>query len=135
MDRLNERERQVAGFAATGESNKHIAYRLGLATSTIATHLGAVYRKLGVKNRAQLARMHAVLPVNELLFSSAKLTAAEREVAEQILEGASNAKIAARRNTSVRTVANQVASLLVKLRVRSRAELTARFVGAAPARD
>ncbi len=92
-----------------------------------------MYRKLGVKNRAGLTRMHAVTPVNAALF--ARLTAAEREVAEQLVDGASNAQIAARRKTSVRTVANQVASLLVKLRVRSRAELTARFAGVAPAND
>jgi DNA-binding CsgD family transcriptional regulator len=50
------------------------------------------------------------------------LSAAEREVALHLLEGRSNAQIAASRRTSVRTVANQVASLLRKLEVRSRAE-------------
>lgn len=55
------------------------------------------------------------------------LSNAERAVMSGILEGRSNAEIAALRGTSVRTVANQVAKLFDKLGVRSRAELTARL--------
>ncbi len=50
------------------------------------------------------------------------LSAAERIVALALLEGLSNSQIAKVRKTSVRTVANQVASLFQKLGVRSRAE-------------
>jgi DNA-binding NarL/FixJ family response regulator len=50
------------------------------------------------------------------------LSAAERVVALAVLEGLSNSAIARARKTSVRTVANQVASLFQKLGVRSRAE-------------
>jgi DNA-binding NarL/FixJ family response regulator len=50
------------------------------------------------------------------------LTAAERTVAVALLEGQSNAEIATARQTSVRTVANQVAALFRKLGVRSRSE-------------
>jgi DNA-binding CsgD family transcriptional regulator len=50
------------------------------------------------------------------------LSAAERIVALALLEGLSNSEIAKIRKTSVRTVANQVASLFQKLGVRSRAE-------------
>jgi len=50
------------------------------------------------------------------------LSAAEREIAIAVLEGLSNAEIAAARGTSARTVANQVASLLRKLGARSRSE-------------
>jgi DNA-binding CsgD family transcriptional regulator len=53
------------------------------------------------------------------------LTVAERAVAAALLEGLSNAKIASARRTSVRTVANQVASVLRKLGVRSRSEAAA----------
>lgn len=56
----------------------------------------------------------------------AKLSPAEREVAALILHGRDNASIAALRGTSVRTTANQVASIFAKLGVRSRAELAAR---------
>ncbi len=54
------------------------------------------------------------------------LTAAEHAVLSSILDGLTNAQIAARRGTSPRTVANQVATLFRKLGVRSRSELAAR---------
>jgi DNA-binding CsgD family transcriptional regulator len=53
----------------------------------------------------------------------ASLTAAEREVAQLVLEGRTNSEIAAVRGTSLRTVANQVASVLSKSKVRSRSQL------------
>lgn len=55
-----------------------------------------------------------------------QLTAAEREVMALILADLSNAEVARRRGTSVRTVANQLQSLFRKLGVNSRAELSAR---------
>jgi DNA-binding NarL/FixJ family response regulator len=55
------------------------------------------------------------------------LTDAERSVLNDLLEGKTNAQIAALRMTSPRTVANQVASLFRKLSVRSRGELAARY--------
>ncbi|MGV3621623.1 MAG: helix-turn-helix transcriptional regulator [Archangium sp.] len=53
-DGLTPRERQVAGFAALGHSNKLIAYELGLSTSTVATHLSSAAKKLGCTSRVQL---------------------------------------------------------------------------------
>jgi DNA-binding CsgD family transcriptional regulator len=50
------------------------------------------------------------------------LSAVERIVALALLEGMSNSEIALARQKSVRTVANQVASLFRKLGVRSRSE-------------
>jgi DNA-binding NarL/FixJ family response regulator len=57
-----------------------------------------------------------------------ELTAAEREVALEALAGLSNAEIAARRQRSPRTVANQLSSIYRKLLVASRAELAARLL-------
>lgn len=51
------------------------------------------------------------------------LTAAEAEVARLALEGLSNELIADRRAVRVRTVSNQLASVFLKLGVRTRAEL------------
>jgi DNA-binding NarL/FixJ family response regulator len=56
----------------------------------------------------------------------ATLTEAERAVVSGVLRGLSNAQIAADRGASVRTVANQLASIFRKLGVRSRHELIAR---------
>ncbi len=57
----------------------------------------------------------------------ARLSGAERDVLAHLLEGLTNAEIARRRGTATRTVANQVASILRKLRLGSRAELAARL--------
>lgn len=57
----------------------------------------------------------------------ASLTDAERDVLARIVTGASNATIARARKASVRTVANQVASLLRKLGAASRYELIQRY--------
>lgn len=51
---LTPRERQIAGFAALGHSNKLIGYELGVSTSTVATHLSSAARKLGCKTRVEL---------------------------------------------------------------------------------
>jgi len=55
------------------------------------------------------------------------LTRAQLEVARSIVRGESNAAIARRRGTSVRTVANQVASILRRLGVASRAQVAAKL--------
>lgn len=56
-----------------------------------------------------------------------ELTPVEREVATLAAAGLSNAGIGRCRGTSERTVANQMASILRKLRVGSRYELPARL--------
>jgi DNA-binding NarL/FixJ family response regulator len=43
---LTWRERQVAGHAALGHSNKVIAYELGLSVSTVGEHLARARAKL-----------------------------------------------------------------------------------------
>ena len=56
-----------------------------------------------------------------------QLTAVERVIAADLVRGLSNREIAARRNRSERTVANQVASILAKLRASSRRALAVRL--------
>ena len=53
---LAPRERQVADAMAAGLSRPEIAKQLGLSPNTVVTISGRVYRKLGVRNRAQLVR-------------------------------------------------------------------------------
>jgi DNA-binding CsgD family transcriptional regulator len=50
-------------------------------------------------------------------------SAAEREVALAVIDGRTNAQIAAARKTSLRTVANQIVAMYRKLGVHSRSEL------------
>jgi DNA-binding CsgD family transcriptional regulator len=52
---LSERELAVAQLASLGLADKVIAQRLGIAFTTVRTHLGHAFRKLGVDNRVQLA--------------------------------------------------------------------------------
>lgn len=66
-----------------------------------------------------------VIRIDPEVRSLDALSASEREVAGLLLDGLSNAEIAEIRGTSVRTIANQVASLFKKLGVRSRSELAA----------
>lgn len=54
---LSQRERQVAAYAARGHSNKFIAYALGLAPSTVSSHLSAAMRRLGARDRGELAAL------------------------------------------------------------------------------
>ena len=54
---LTARERAVAAFAAQGHQNKYIGYLLGLAPATVASHLTAAMRKLGVLSRRELIQM------------------------------------------------------------------------------
>ena len=58
-----------------------------------------------------------------------ELTSAEREVLARVVRGESNQAIACARKTSVRTIANQVASLLRKTSAGSRFDLIRRFGG------
>lgn len=57
LERLTAAERAVAEGVARGLSNARIADARGVASSTIAKQLQAVYEKLGVDNRSQLARV------------------------------------------------------------------------------
>lgn len=55
LDRLSQRERQVAEAAARGATNKEIARVMGITERTVKAHLSAAYEKLGVRDRMQLA--------------------------------------------------------------------------------
>jgi two-component system response regulator DesR len=50
---LTAREREVLALIATGATNAEIADRLFLSPHTVKEHTSAVYRKLGVRNRAE----------------------------------------------------------------------------------
>ena len=61
VPRLSPRETEVALAVREGCSNKEIATRLGISERTVKAHLGAVFEKLGVRDRLQL-----VLHLSEL---------------------------------------------------------------------
>ncbi len=57
LDRLTDRQREVAELVAQGLSNEEIARRLFLSLATVKSHLTASMRRLGVRSRTQLAIM------------------------------------------------------------------------------
>jgi DNA-binding CsgD family transcriptional regulator len=59
---LTPMERQVVDLLAEGLRNAEIAERLFVAPSTVKTHLGHVFAKLGVATRAELAALAARRP-------------------------------------------------------------------------
>lgn len=57
-ENLSAREAEVLKLIAKGLRNSDVAIALGLAETTIATHIKSVYRKLGISSRAEAA-LHA----------------------------------------------------------------------------
>jgi DNA-binding NarL/FixJ family response regulator len=122
---LSALEARVAELSARGLSGKAVAYGLGLTPSVVSRSLTSAALKLGVRSRDELVQLAASLLGTGATppQGTAALSNAERDVLELIRLGFSNARIAAERQRSERTVANQVASLLRKLQVPSRRAL------------
>ena len=55
IDSLTRREQAVALRVAQGQSNKEIGRALGITERTVKSHLGAVFRKTGARDRLHLA--------------------------------------------------------------------------------
>lgn len=53
--RLSPRERLIAKYLMRGTPYKDIGRGLGITASTVTKHANSIYRKTGVRNRAQLA--------------------------------------------------------------------------------
>jgi DNA-binding CsgD family transcriptional regulator len=60
---LTERERAVARLIAAGASNPEIAQELFLSRKTVERHVSNLFKKVGVRNRAELAARVAELEV------------------------------------------------------------------------
>ena len=55
LDRLTEREREVALAVGAGLSNAEVAGRLHLSVPTVKAHIGRLFTKLDAGNRVQIA--------------------------------------------------------------------------------
>ena len=56
LERLSERERQIASLIAAGQSNPEIASRLFLSRKTVERHVSNILARTGSRNRTELAR-------------------------------------------------------------------------------
>jgi DNA-binding CsgD family transcriptional regulator len=54
---LTPSERRVAELAASGMTNREVAAALFISPKTVEANLARVYRKLGIKTRAELGRL------------------------------------------------------------------------------
>ncbi|MFF2383526.1 LuxR C-terminal-related transcriptional regulator [Streptomyces sp. NPDC058108] len=51
---LSTREREIAMLIGPGLTNKQIAARMNISVKTVETHLGRIFKKLGVRSRAEV---------------------------------------------------------------------------------
>jgi DNA-binding CsgD family transcriptional regulator len=58
---LTDREREVLGLLAQGDSNRQIARALFISDRTVAVHVSRIFDKLGVRNRTEAATVGARL--------------------------------------------------------------------------
>jgi DNA-binding NarL/FixJ family response regulator len=142
---LTATEFELASAVAMGVAVKQTAADWSIEWATARTALNRALRKLGLRSCAHLpAFWHGLCGTTsrswlgdgseQLVFESRLdgqprgivLTSAERDVLQAVLLGRDNQQIARQRHTSVRTVANQLATLFQKLGASSKAELAAR---------
>ena len=55
LQRLSERERQIAYLVARGMKNRDIAQQLSISENTVKRHLQSIFSKTGAKDRLELA--------------------------------------------------------------------------------
>ncbi len=54
---LTNREIQILSYIANGNTNKQVAYVLGISEQTIKNHVSAILRKLNANDRAHAVAM------------------------------------------------------------------------------
>ncbi len=112
---LTRREAEIVRMSARGLPAKVVAYGLGVSSTAVSGALASSAAKLGLASRLGLLRaVSLLLDTPQQAVDPAKLTESEREIFELVRRGLSNQEIARKRRRSVRTVANQVGSILRK---------------------
>ncbi|HET9929705.1 MAG TPA: LuxR C-terminal-related transcriptional regulator [Polyangiaceae bacterium] len=131
--RLSASEELVARRLLEGASDKSIAGELGVSVSTVSTFARRLRKKLGCRPGEEallLSRARSGVQLRRRVVLFERLSAAECEVASELLVGRSYLEIARRREVSLRTVASQCAAIFRKCGVSGQRELAAVLLGA-----
>ncbi|MFT3921838.1 MAG: helix-turn-helix transcriptional regulator [Myxococcales bacterium] len=139
---LTPTEQSVLRCLSLGATNGEASYALGLPEKTVSACVTQILKKLGLRSRVELAAVFDAsrssrfdLPLSEEKVSVVavdltasgsvreRLTSAEREIAECVARGWSNARIAASRGVAPSTVAKQLQAIYDKLGVENRSRL------------
>lgn len=65
LERLSPRERDIARGYARGYSYKQVGRDLGISPNTVRNHLQSIYRKLKIRDKAELAMLYRDLPSSD----------------------------------------------------------------------
>jgi two-component system nitrate/nitrite response regulator NarL len=58
LSRLTERETEILGMISAGRTDRETAAVLSISVRTVQTHVSNVLHKLGVRRRAEAARLY-----------------------------------------------------------------------------
>lgn len=125
---LTERQQRVALLAAQGLRNREIGQRLFVSERTVEGHIAAVLDALGAPTRVGIAQ-HVPTGAEGPATLGTALTPRQRDVAELVARGLSNAEIAGDLGISEKTVEKHLTDLFARLGVQSRTGVAAAVRG------
>lgn len=123
---LTDRQREIAGLAAEGHSNRTIAATLFISERSVQGHVTRVLKALGVSSRSALPARATTVFIDE----PGPLTDRQRDVARLVAQGLSNQAICDRLGISIKTVEKHVSEILDRWDVTSRTAIARIVAGA-----
>jgi DNA-binding NarL/FixJ family response regulator len=113
---FSELRARVLALSARGLSGKAVAFECGISQPRVSRELALAAENIGCLNRTELVWLAAVLAgyPGQRVVGTKSLSYAERDVLSLVQRGLTNDQIATRREAKARTVANQIASILLK---------------------
>jgi DNA-binding CsgD family transcriptional regulator len=126
---LTASEREVARLALAGLANRSIAEARRSSVRTVANLLARVFRKLGVRSRAELAALAFDPPPCHHVAALAALSTRERQVLARVATGATNKLVAYEIGIAEASVASYLRRAALKLGVRTRVDLVRIYSG------
>lgn len=134
FNKLTSRERVVVQGVVDGLPDKEIAVKIGKSWETVRVQVHSVLRKLELKNRTQVAcaaisyggyRTHMPLVASATRCAQVlnKLTTAERDVVQTIVDGLTVREAARKLRRSNRTLYELVNSVMAKLELENRTQV------------